>query len=120
MYPSPTHLPAPHIRPLPLQPSSPATKENKKQKPSRTKQTFHHGDCHVSVSHSMHTLYLIHWPLSTHLNMHMFTAASHCSASRPGLCYTISTGSSLGLLLHILLLPCVMKILQLWSVGLAH
>jgi hypothetical protein len=31
-----------------------------------------------------------------------------------GFCYTINTGSSLGLLLDILLLLCIMEILQLW------
>jgi hypothetical protein len=31
-----------------------------------------------------------------------------------GFCYTISTGPSLGLLLDMLLFPCVMEILKLW------
>jgi hypothetical protein len=44
----------------------------------------------------------------------------HCSASLvwfkgSGFCYTINTGSSLGLLLDILLLPRAMEILQLYS-----
>ena len=43
----------------------------------------------------------------------MFIALSHWSGSS-GFCYTINTGSSLGLLSDILLLPCVMEILQLW------
>ena len=43
----------------------------------------------------------------------------HCSESlvwfeASGFCYTINTGSSLGLLLDTLLSPCVMEILQLW------
>jgi hypothetical protein len=46
----------------------------------------------------------------------------HCNESlvwfkASGFCYTINTGSSLGLLCDILLLPCVMEILQLGSVG---
>jgi hypothetical protein len=60
------------------------------------------GVCH-SVSHSVPT------PLSTHLYLQAFVWSK-----TSGFCYTINTGSLLGLLLDVLLLPCVMEILQLW------
>jgi hypothetical protein len=48
-----------------------------------------------------------------------FLANVHCNEflvwfKASGFCYTINIGSSLGLLLDILLLPCIMEILQLW------
>ena len=53
----------------------------------------------------------------TLLSIHL--ANVHCSESlvwfkASGFCYTISTGSSLGFLSAILLLPWVVEILQLW------
>ena len=60
----------------------------------------------------------------SHSILHPFVHTSllanvHCNESlvwfeASGFCYTINTGSSLGLLSDILLLPCVMEILQLW------
>jgi hypothetical protein len=53
-------------------------------------------------------------PLSTTIlaNVHCRDSLQWFEAS--GFCSTVNTGSSLGLLLDILLFPCVMEILQLW------
>ena len=66
------------------------------------------------------------WPLESHrLPFSPFIFTWKCSLVRlkvSGFCYTTNTGLSLGLLLDILLLSCVMEILQFWicRVGPSH
>jgi hypothetical protein len=62
----------------------------------------------VSVCHSVYPFVYTSLLANIHCNESMvwFVAS--------GFCYTINTGSSPGLLLDILLPPCVMEILQLW------
>lgn len=62
----------------------------------------HHGSCRLSQGVPQCV------PLSTHLHLRMFLAVS--LVQDPWFCDTINTGSSLGLVLVILLLPRAMEI----------
>lgn len=61
---------------------------------------FCHGSCSVTPWVVQYNL------LSIQLFLQVFIAKIRCSDLRPRVCYTIATGSSLGLLLCILLLHC--------------
>lgn len=100
VHPNPTHLPLPWFPPPPLQP---LPREEKKD---------------------LWQLRCVSYP-TVHSFVHMPLLASvHCSeplvwVKAAGFCYSINTGSSLGLLLDSLL-PCVIHISSFGSAGLAH
>jgi hypothetical protein len=103
-----------YICPLPLQ-ASPQRKEKKRKEKERKEKKRKRKRKRKQPNHLVKAV--VYYSVS-HLIPFYIIANVHCNEplvwfKASGFCYAINPGSSLGLLLDILLLPCIIEILQL-------